>query len=331
MADSKCICEPGWQAKDASGVLSGAFIDLFLEETTTDLTGYSDADQENALSNPVVCNSAGFPSSDGNTPVTVWVGTQNYRMRLRRADGTTVWDFDNQPGATATTASQNRKYIGEAFFYVFGTPPDSNCLPMNGKTIGSAASGATARASDSQDTATTFAGLWNTFTDNTLYPIQDSAGSPTTRGDTAAADFAANKRFPLLDVCGRALIGADNMAGIASKNRLTGLSLGVDGDIPGATGGAEGDTLAIAKLPVIDMDTYKTDPTHLHTAPDAAVKQGAPDAAGDTSLWRSGTIATNTSAASTGITFAPFGSGEAHNNVQPSIILPLVLIYAGAP
>lgn len=66
-------------------------------------------------------------------------------------------------------------------------------LLIDGKTIGSAASGATARAN--ADTATLYAKLW-TF-DAAAVPIFTSAGAASTRGANAAADFAANKRLAL--------------------------------------------------------------------------------------------------------------------------------------
>lgn len=330
MADSKCIFDPGWRATDASGAVAGGLIDLFLATTTTNHTAYSDSGLTSALPNPIVCNSAGFPSSDGNTPVTVWVGTQDYRLRLRRADGTTVWDFDSQPGAVASTASESRKYIGECFYYLGSSAPDTSCIVMNGKTIGSASSGATARASDSQDTASTFSLLWNTF-NNTVCPIQDSAGSPTTRGDTAAADFAANKRFPLLDTCGRALIGADNQGGVASKNRLTGLSGGVDGDVPGATGGSEGETISQAKLPSLTLpNTLGVSITNGSSLLSGSSTTTSGTDNGVNPQTRVGGSNVTVSGSVTG-SVTTGGSGAAHNNVQPSIIIPLVLIYAGAP
>lgn len=330
MADSLRLFDPGWQARDSAGILSGAFIDVFLATTTTDLTAYSNAALSAALPNPIVCNSAGFPSSDGNTAVTVWVGTQDYRLRLRRADGTTVWDFDNQPGAVASTASESRKYIGECFYYLGSSAPDTSCIVMNGKTIGSASSGATARASDSQDTASTFSLLWNTF-NNTVCPIQDSAGSPTTRGDTAAADFAANKRFPLLDTCGRALIGADNMGGVSSKNRLTGLSGGIDGDVPGNTGGSEGETISQAKLPSLTLPNTLgvsiSNGSNL-LAGSSTATSGTDNGVNPTT--RVGGSNVTVSGSVTG-SVTTGGSGTLANIVQPSIIIPLVLIYAGAP
>ena len=61
-------------------------------------------------------------------------------------------------------------------------------------TIGSASSGGTTRAN--ADTQPLFELLWN-GAGNALLPIQDAAGGATTRGLSAAADFAANKRMPL--------------------------------------------------------------------------------------------------------------------------------------
>lgn len=77
----------------------------------------------------------------------------------------------------------------------------------NGGTIGSASSGATTRAND--DTLALYTVLWNEFT-NTELPIQTSAGVASTRGGSAAADFAANKRMPLFDSRTRFLRGSDS-------------------------------------------------------------------------------------------------------------------------
>lgn len=88
--------------------------------------------------------------------------------------------------------------VGEIIMY-FGASAPTNFLLLQGGTIGSATSGATVRAN--ADTVNLFTHLWDSL-DNTNYPIQDSAGVATTRGASAAADFAANKRFPLLDFGG---------------------------------------------------------------------------------------------------------------------------------
>lgn len=83
-------------------------------------------------------------------------------------------------------------------------------LIEDGKTIGNAASGATGRAN--ADTVDLFTHLWTQFT-NTELPIQTSAGAASTRGGSAAADFAANKRMPLFDSRTRFLRGSDSGLG----------------------------------------------------------------------------------------------------------------------
>lgn len=88
-----------------------------------------------------------------------------------------------------------------------------------GGTIGSSASGATARASS--DTEALFTLLWTEFT-NTELPIQDSSGAASTRGGSAASDFAANKRMPLFDSRTRFLRGSDDGLGFNA-----GLTVGV--------------------------------------------------------------------------------------------------------
>jgi hypothetical protein len=69
-------------------------------------------------------------------------------------------------------------------------------LRVDGKSIGSAASGATARAN--ADTYNLFAYLWANFT-NAQIAIQDNAGVASVRGASAIADFNAGKRLPLND------------------------------------------------------------------------------------------------------------------------------------
>lgn len=113
----------------------------------------------------------------------------------------------------------------------------------DGKTIGNASSGATGRAN--ADTINLFTLLWDSTT-NIEFPIQDSTGGASTRGASAAADFAANKRFPLPDVRGRTVIGLDNLGG-TSANRITDAAADLVGGVLGTethtqTGSAAADT-----------------------------------------------------------------------------------------
>lgn len=80
-------------------------------------------------------------------------------------------------------------------FLMCRTPPPG-WIEVKGGTIGNAASGATLRAN--ADTQNLFTMLWNDW-DNSMLPIQTSAGAASVRGASAAADFAAGKRLPMFD------------------------------------------------------------------------------------------------------------------------------------
>lgn len=330
MADSTLVFPPGWRASEPTGKpISGAKIEFYIATSTPD-PSYSDAGLSVTLPNPVICDSGGQPTSDGNTPVLIWRGTSPYRMRLLRADDTVVWDFDNITGAlpfSSVAAAVATWNVGDVKPHLGLTPPSTHWLALNGSSIGSASSGATARASDSTDTLALFTLLWNADTGDQL-AITDSAGTPSTKGSTAGADFLANKRLRLPDWRDVGIAFAGNMGGTVSRNLLTDLSGGINGDVPFATGGAELVTLTEAQLPVIDPDDKMTDPTHRHQADYPT----GPGAAGDGIITPGNTpTARDTTLVATGITFAPIGSGDAHNNIQPTTICPMALVYAGVP
>ena len=87
----------------------------------------------------------------------------------------------------------SRYTTGEVITSVSSTAP-AGTLALDGKTIGSLASGATGLAASTAQAL--FEMLWNSSS-NTLLPIQDASGAPATRGTSASADFMANKRLPL--------------------------------------------------------------------------------------------------------------------------------------
>ena len=140
--------------------------------------------------------------------------------------------------------------------------------------------------------------------------------------------------FNIPDLRGRVVAGFDSMGG-SSANRLTGVSGGVDGDGLGNTGGSETHTLTEAQLAAHDHDATglsgsAADHTHqftYDTAQIAANNVTFPVSAIQTSggattvtTQGSGTVAVTI----TGDT-ADAGSGTAHNNVQPTIILPYIM------
>jgi len=109
--------------------------------------------------------------------------------------------------------------------------------------------------------------------------------------------------FNIPDLRGRVVAGQDDMGG-SSANRLTDQTGGLNGDTLGDTGGSETHTLSTAQLPA-----------HTHTV--AAQQQVGGDSTNRGGSGQLGAAATITSSST--------GSGSAHNNVQPTIILNYII------
>ncbi len=105
---------------------------------------------------------------------------------------------------------------GEVVPFMRSTAP-TGWVKANGMTIGSAASAATLRAN--ADTSALYTLLWTEFS-NTILVIQTSAGVPSTRGASAAADFAADKRLPVHDLRGEFVRGFDDSRGVDAARVL---------------------------------------------------------------------------------------------------------------
>jgi microcystin-dependent protein len=118
--------------------------------------------------------------------------------------------------------------------------------------------------------------------------------------------------FTLPDIRGRAVAGQDDMGG-ASANRLTGTSGSVNGDTLGGTGGAETHTLTTAELAA---HTHGAGSYRIQTGGDAA-QSSANGAVFRNEINGPGTAVSGSSSSA--------GSGSAHNNVQPTIILNYII------
>jgi microcystin-dependent protein len=212
--------------------------------------------------------------------------------------------------AQINSLSSGSTPTGSRIGYV-GTTAPTGWVLCSGRTIGNGSSGGTERAN--ADTSTLFELLWNSY-GNTELPIQDSAGAASTRGASAAADFAANKRMPLPDYRGRVGVGKDDMGG-STASRMTSGGAGIVGTTMGASGGAQTHTLATSELPA----HASTQNSHAHSvaisslANEGGTSNGyrASNAPGDT------TVAAAVSATATN---QNVGGGGSHNNTQPSII-----------
>jgi len=125
--------------------------------------------------------------------------------------------------------------------------------------------------------------------------------------------------FTLPDLRGRAVAGKDDMGG-TSANRLTGLTDGVNGDVLGGVGGLETNTLTTAQMPA-----------HRHLVINSATSNSALTASNYVNQARtaasdaSNYALVGTSTEPTLGLSSSTGGGEAHNNVQPTIILNYII------
>lgn len=90
-------------------------------------------------------------------------------------------------------------------------------LKVDARTLGDANSSATARAD--ADCQPLFNLIWAKY-DNTACHIQTSSGTPTNRGVSAAADWAAHRRLPLLAAGGEFLRILDGGRGVDTDRGL---------------------------------------------------------------------------------------------------------------
>jgi microcystin-dependent protein len=249
----------------------------------------------------------------------VYVRANGGILALTYAGGKYVISKDGSAGSNLATED----FVTSSFFTGFelgywGATAPAGWVLASGRTIGSAASGAAERAN--ADTAALFALLWGSTT-NTALPIQDAAGSASTRGASAAADFAANKRLPLPDLRGRLGIGLDNMGGTAA-GRMTAAGLGFDAIAAGSSGGVQSVALTTAQMPAHNHAVTDPGHTHGHNA-NVSGTQGSSGTGGSAIFALYG--AASISAAFTGISIQNNGSGGVHSNVQPSIARNVII------
>lgn len=241
--------------------------------------------------------------------------------------GSQVTDLSSIIAAAVAAAALVIVPVGVVFpLCTAGIP--AGWLLASGLTIGNASSNATARAN--ADVSDLYQALWNSDAQLLIYT---SGGVLTTRGASAAADYAANKALALPDYRGRTLAGKDNMGGSAAS-RLTSTTMTPDGNSLGATGGAQTVTGTV---------TTTDSGTITGTTSGSLTVSGTTTGADVANVFASGTggpatplghahgLVGNTSGSLTvSGTFAGTGTGStnAMNNVQPTALVNYIIKYA---
>ena len=314
----------------------GAQLYFFDEGTTTPQTVYSDSALGEAIAQPILADARGaFPM--------IYLQAGTYRQRLLDADGVTIFDDDGisvpqasdyVPPDAGDTSEELLARTGD-LKWRYGTGTHSGWVRCNGRTIGSASSGATERANaDAEDL---FLHLWTADSNLTV-----SSG----RGGSAASDWAANKTIALPDARSRTLVALGTMgntaAGIIDASLLDDSATA---DTLGAKGGADDVTLTSTQIPSHSHTGSGTTGTesagHVHavtigpldgrygsnpTGGATPVSWGAGDSIkGQATTTVNSSDISNNHTHSYSFTTSSTGGGGAHTNLQPSMLASLYI------
>lgn len=293
------------QFDSAGKPLANGKLYLFAAGTTTPQSAYQNTALTIAHPNPITLDAAGrvpqFFLADGQI-----------KIRLTNADGVVQVAADNilvigassGAGGGASVDATTVLATGD-IKWRYGTGILSGFVRGNGRTIGSAVSGATERAN--ADCEALFISLYNADAN-----LAVSGG----RSGSAIIDWGANKTIALPDVRGRLIAAMDDM-GNSSAARMSSLS----STTLGAAGGSQTHTLATSEIP--PHSHAVTDPGHAHSITTAAVRV-AVGSSFDVTPTNSQSPAASTwgtTSNTTGITIGNAGGGGSHNNVQPTIFM----------
>lgn len=276
---------------------------------STPQNAYQDSGLTLLQPNPMLCDAAGrLPQwfvADGNIKLRL---TDKNGVQIFSQDGLLVVGASSGGGGGSPVDPTTISATGD-MKVAYGTSVLSGWVRANGRTIGSATSGASERSN--ADCQSLFQYLWAADAN-----LAVSGG----RGVSAAVDWAANKTIALPDWRGRALAGLDDM-GNSAAGRLTATYFGTAATALGAAGGTESRTLTAAQLP---SSIPYTDPGHSHSV---NVPSGQSSTFGNVLLRASANVAdvvVTSGTSTTGITINPSG-GNAHATVSPMMLATIYL------
>lgn len=296
------------QFDELGNPLSGGRLFFIQAGTTSDpQDAYKDTSLTLPHPNPITLDAAGrvpaFYLADGQIKIRL---TNSSGVEQIVQDNLLVIGPSSGSGTAPSVDSSTVFQTGDVLWLdVAGTR--TGWVRDNGRTIGSASSGATERAN--ADTSALFVWLWNNFT-NAQCPV--SGG----RGANGAADFAANKTITLPDKRGYIPGGLDDM-GNSAAGRYANVPV-VSGDVAtaGSILGANTNTIATANLPPYTPvgSIVTTSPNPILTSPLGSSFQGGGALVG-------GTISNNLATfASTFTGTAQGGTSTALGNCQKTVL-----------
>jgi hypothetical protein len=235
---------------------------------STPQSGYQDSGLTIPLSNPIVCDAYGrLPQ--------IFLADGSIKLRLTKSNGVQVFAADGILVVGASSGGGGGSPVDATTILAtgdiktrYGTGVLSGFVRANGRTIGSATSGATERAN--ADCQVLFQYLWDTDANLTV---------STGRGASSAADWAANKTIALPDWRGRVVAGLDDMGNSAAGRMVT--NFGSNAIVLGAAAGAETRVLLTANLPPYT-------PTGTISGTAAIEKQSLNTSAGGSDIYRPG-------------------------------------------
>lgn len=287
---------------------SGWLLYLYSANSSTPVTAYKDTALTSGLEHPwpIEADSTGMMPS-------FWLADGSYRARATSNDGArTFFDLGSVLALGASSGSAPSGGVdpnaifatGDTMFQpVSGTR--AGWIRDNGRTIGSATSGASERAN--ADCQALFSFYWNNYSD-AICPVS------TGRGVSATADWAANKQITTLDLRGVGPVGLDDM-GNSAASRFAGVPF-TSGDAVTAASICGENTHALS-VPELPSHTHGvTDPGHTHryttfsSGGGGVYSASSPDHSSNTDTTQSSV---------TGITIQSTGSNTAHNTLSRSI------------
>lgn len=305
------------QQFDALGnVLAGGKLYLIQAGTvSTPQNGYQDSGLTLVLPNPIILDASGrlpqFFLADGSIKIRL---TDSNGVNQVTADGILVVGASSGGGGGSPVDATTILATGD-FKLRHGTGVLSGFVRANGRTIGSASSGATERAN--ADCQSLFEYLWGADGNLTV---------STGRGASANADWVANKAMTIPDWRGRSPAGLDDMGNSAS-GRLTTANFGQIVTILGANGGAQTHTQTVAEMPSHGHNgtTGGESAPHTHST-GVGASISVTSAAGASVLQPGGTSTGSNSVDHThGFTTDAVGSSTAFNITQPTILITIYI------